>query len=42
MKIILGITESILEYIERTQNFKEKMTMILKGFNNTESTSKIM
>ena len=27
MKIILGTTESILEYIERTQNFKEEMTI---------------
>ena len=26
MKAILGIIESILEYNERTQNFKEKMT----------------
>ena len=42
MKIILGITESILEYIERTQNFKEEMTMIIKGFNNTGSISKII
>ena len=42
MKILLGVTVSILEYIERIQNFKEEMTMILKGFNNIGSTSKIM
>ena len=39
MKVILGIIESILEYNERTQNFKE--ILILKGFNNTGLASKI-
>lgn len=40
IKLILDITKSILEYTERTQNYIEKMTMILEEF-STIATVKI-
>lgn len=40
IKFTLDICKSILEYLERTQSYLEKMTMILEEF-NTPSTVKI-